>query len=217
MAAQDSSPRGEDSPRFMSVSTMDARRRYWRQYRRAKRAAAAPKKNKKAGTQVRKKPATRAREKPVASRSASAACPRAAACPRSSLARGVKRPAGEDERSRSRHRMYPCCGKRRSKCVCDFTSIEKRLRKLEWARFVHQLKSARLLTARDTADVGWFLSTYPWQPGKVSLRRFVFLLLGFPPIQSRVHLGAPSSMLPPRRPHGLRGRRCQVERFGEAE
>lgn len=170
-----------DVSRFMSIATQDIRRRYWRQYRRLQRNKKAPLRKKLAAHVVLRRPAASER-----SARSGAACP----APSSSAAsakgptRGIKRAASgeqdcERERSKSRHRLYPCCGRRRAQCVCDFSAIARRLQKGAWQTFQAQVKDARLLTARDTADVGWFLSRHPWKPGQMPLWRYFFLCLAF--------------------------------------
>ena len=182
MESQSPKSGGEgDATRFMSVTAEDVRHRYWRKYRREQREK----------PHSRKKPATHVvlrRPAAVATMSArsSAACP----APSSSAAsaktptRGVKRRAsgeqdGAGERSKSRHRLYPCCGRRRAQCKCNFSAIVRRVQKGPWKAFQAQVKDARLLTARDTADVGWFLKRYTWKAGQMPLWRYFFLCLAF--------------------------------------
>lgn len=172
----------EDVSRFMSVTTDDVRRRYWRQYRRKQRENKAS---------VRKRPAAHVvlRRPAAAERSArsGAACPAPSSPPVVSAGgptRGIKRAASreqdcEPERSKSRHRLYPCCGRRRAQCVCDFSAVARRVQKDALKTFKEQLKDSRLLTARDTADVGWFLARYKWNPGQMPLWRYFFLRLAF--------------------------------------
>ena len=122
-----------DASRFMSVGTEDLRRRYWRRYRRLQREKAARKRP--AAHVVLRRPAAAQRSAP-----SGAACPapKGAACPARSSpvvsaegpTRGIKRAAsGDPKRSKSRHRLYPCCGRRRAHCVCDFSAVARRVQK----------------------------------------------------------------------------------------
>lgn len=61
----------------------------------------------------------------------------------------------DDQRDRpgSRHKLYPCCGLRRQRCRCDWSSIESRLVSTQWASFTATFDS-ELLTLNDTQDCG---------------------------------------------------------------
>lgn len=63
------------------------------------------------------------------------------------------------QRSGSRHKLYGCCGKRLSRCVCDFTIVERHLKKAEWQSFLDGVSSGELLTLADTVDVGPILQS----------------------------------------------------------
>ena len=60
-----------------------------------------------------------------------------------------------DERSRagSRHRIYPCCQRRRAQCNCN-AEVEKFINKKELMAFETSLGNSELLKVTDTADCG---------------------------------------------------------------
>lgn len=59
----------------------------------------------------------------------------------------------ERDRAGSRHVYYPCCGKRRAQCKCDWSSIEGRLEQDQWINFAGTFDH-QLLTLNDTQDCG---------------------------------------------------------------
>ena len=44
----------------------------------------------------------------------------------------------------NRHRKYPCCGRRKERCVCDWSGIEARLDSAAWGAFLRRLEQAEL-------------------------------------------------------------------------
>ena len=68
----------------------------------------------------------------------------------------LKRPSsgGSTQPAGNRRRKYPCCGRRRERCSCDWSDVEARLNSAAWEEFLHTLETAELKYARDTSDVG---------------------------------------------------------------
>ena len=62
-----------------------------------------------------------------------------------------------DKRVGSRHRLYPCCGKRRAYCKCDWGWYRRNIKAKEQNKFWGIIPSAELLRGTDTADMGYFL------------------------------------------------------------
>ena len=60
----------------------------------------------------------------------------------------------------NRHRRYPCCGRRKERCGCDWSAIEARLDSAAWRAFRRRLEQAELKYARDTSDVGVMLGMW---------------------------------------------------------
>jgi len=98
---------------------------------------------------------------------------RPAACPRGS-AGGVS-PGGVDARQGSRHRLYPCCGKRKQSCTCVWNDLEARIRPGPWKQFEQSVAKCDLLTGRDTSDTGYFLNLYSGAASDVPLPAFWFM------------------------------------------
>ena len=67
--------------------------------------------------------------------------------------RDVERPTDERVRDGSRHRIYPCCQRRRAQCCCD-GEVEEYIDQAELAVFEKSLGSAELLKVSDTSDCG---------------------------------------------------------------
>ena len=44
----------------------------------------------------------------------------------------------------SRHKRYPCCGHRRSRCKCDWSVVKARLNSAAWQGFLRTLSTAEL-------------------------------------------------------------------------
>ena len=44
----------------------------------------------------------------------------------------------------NRHRRYPCCGRRKERCACDWSGIEARLDSVAWGLFLCRLEQAEL-------------------------------------------------------------------------
>jgi len=65
-----------------------------------------------------------------------------------------------DARAGSRHKLYPCCGRRRSQCNCNWDPVERCLDKRRWKEFVSSIKAAELLKLQDTQDVGPALNAF---------------------------------------------------------
>ena len=59
-----------------------------------------------------------------------------------------------DSREGSRHRQYPCCGRRRCQCKCNWTDIEKAICPEAWDSFTSSVRSGSLLKLADTQDCG---------------------------------------------------------------
>lgn len=83
-----------------------------------------------------------------------------------------------DARVGSRHKLFPCCGRRRSQCKCDFSVIKKHVKMGEWQKFRKRLQNVRLLRALDTSDTGVFLASVDGRP-KGDLARFWFVCLAY--------------------------------------
>jgi hypothetical protein len=81
-----------------------------------------------------------------------------------------------DTRSGSRHKVYPCCGKRRAQCVCDWTAIEHRLDPVALSAFVASVGRAGLLKVADTHDTNSFLEKHRNEP---CLVRFLTLAVAY--------------------------------------
>jgi hypothetical protein len=62
-----------------------------------------------------------------------------------------------DKRVGSRHRLYPCCGKRRAYCKCDWGWYRRNIKAKEQNKFWGIISNAELLRGTDTADMGYFL------------------------------------------------------------
>ena len=60
----------------------------------------------------------------------------------------------------NRHRRYPCCGRRKERCACDWSEVEARLDSAAWGAFRCRLEQAELKYARDTSDVGVMLGMW---------------------------------------------------------
>ena len=52
----------------------------------------------------------------------------------------------------NRHRTYPCCGRRRERCACDWSAIKTRLNSAEWDALLGRLTTAELKYAMASAD-----------------------------------------------------------------
>ena len=44
----------------------------------------------------------------------------------------------------NRHRRYPCCGRRKERCACDWSGVEARLDSAAWGAFLGRLAQAEL-------------------------------------------------------------------------
>ena len=93
--------------------------------------------------------------------------PAAAACSKV-LKRRTKR-AAVDNRAGSRHRLYPCCGKRKVSCRCDYTQLHDTVNQGALLDFINYLDTADLLTMNDTVDTGVFLSSVDIQEFSMSM------------------------------------------------
>ncbi len=113
--------------RFISKETNVKDRLCWRSYRRDQRA-------------VHKRPAMAQR----------------AVHKRPAMAKRVVKPQ-IDKRVGSRHRLYPCCSKRRAYCKCDWDWYRRNIKAKEQNKFWSIISSAELLRGTDTADMGYFL------------------------------------------------------------
>ena len=124
--------------RFLSSDDGSVKRRYWRNYRRESRSCSGV---------IKKRPSAACGVSQALKRPAASAC-------------GVSQApaAGTDDRTGSRHRFYPCCGKRRNQCSCDWTWYRSRLREGRLREFLKTVASSELLRGSDTADTGWFLA-----------------------------------------------------------
>ena len=69
----------------------------------------------------------------------------------------IKAKTQVDTRAGSRHRLYPCCGQRRSKCKCDWAWYRRNMKATEHQRFWGMIAKSELFRAVDTADTGYFL------------------------------------------------------------
>ena len=59
--------------------------------------------------------------------------------------RMLKKPAVRPvPRPGNRHRKYPCCGRRKERCVCDWSDLEARLDSAAWGAFLLRLEQAQL-------------------------------------------------------------------------
>lgn len=82
-------------------------------------------------------------------------------------------------RAGSRHKLYPCCGRRRNQCVCDWSHIEARADPQAIAVFADTLVSVTLLRATDTTDTGHFLRRHQEDVSQFGLRNFMMLCIAF--------------------------------------
>lgn len=67
-----------------------------------------------------------------------------------------------DARTRrgSRHILLPCCGQRRERCPCDWSSVEAAVCHKALAEFESSVKNGQLQRLADTEDCGPFLQFY---------------------------------------------------------
>jgi hypothetical protein len=77
---------------------------------------------------------------------------------------GIEKNAGAAGRQGSRHRMYPCCGKRRAQCVCDWTWYRAKVNEANLKKFFQNISESQILRGSDTADTGWFIASLPLIP-----------------------------------------------------
>ena len=82
-----------------------------------------------------------------------------AAAAGSKVVKKQRKPAAVDNRPGSRHRLFPCCGKRKVFCRCDYTELHDTVDQDALDDFMNYLGNANLLTIKDTVDTGFFLST----------------------------------------------------------
>ena len=82
-----------------------------------------------------------------------------AAAAGSEVVKKQRKPAAVDNRPGSRHRLFPCCGKRKALCRCDYTELHDTVDQDALDDFMNYLGNANLLTIKDTVDTGFFLST----------------------------------------------------------
>ena len=68
-----------------------------------------------------------------------------------------------NDRVGSRHRIYPCCGKRKALCRCNYTPLRDTLNRDAFRDFIKYLHTAILLTIHGTVDTGPFLSSVNMQ------------------------------------------------------
>ena len=61
---------------------------------------------------------------------------------------------------KSWHKRYPCCGKKKRSCKCDWSVVEQHIDLTKWREFVHRIAHSALVFARDTADVGSFVPRF---------------------------------------------------------
>lgn len=86
-------------------------------------------------------------------------------------------PSRQDTRAGSRHKRYPCCGKRRNQCACDWAVIRQHLNRNELSAFKERLNRATLLRATDCEDTRFFLDLYAGQD--VPLNTFFMMCLAY--------------------------------------
>ena len=62
------------------------------------------------------------------------------------LKRVLKKPAAVRPvpRPGNRHRRYPCCGRRKERCACDWSGVEARLDSAAWGVFLRRLEQVEL-------------------------------------------------------------------------
>ena len=80
-----------------------------------------------------------------------------------------KKHAAVDNRAGSRHRLYPCCGKRKASCRCNYTQLRDTLNQDALLDLMNYLSTANLLTIKDTVDTGAFLSSVDTQHLSMSM------------------------------------------------
>ena len=137
------------SYRFLSGDGASHRRRYWRAYRRAARAASAlPRKRSSSSSASLSARSTSRSSSGLSARSTS----------RSSAGLSAHGPA--EVRPGNRHKAFPCCGRRREQCTCDYSLVKRCLAKREFSDLVKSLQRAALLTIKDTSDTGYFVRTF---------------------------------------------------------
>ena len=92
-----------------------------------------------------------------------------AAAASSKVRKKISKYAAVDERAGSRHRLYPCCGKRKALCTCDYTQLHDTLNHDALRDLINYLSTADLLTVKDTVDSGVFLSSVDIQHLSMSM------------------------------------------------
>ena len=90
--------------------------------------------------------------------------------------RPERRAQSHDSRTGSRHKWYPCWGRRRAQCVCDWTDIERSSDPVAISEFVANVGRAGLLKVADTHDTNSFLQKHMSEP---CLVRFLTLSVAF--------------------------------------
>ena len=58
----------------------------------------------------------------------------------------------------NRHRRYPCCGRRKERCACDWSGVEARLDPAAWDMFLGRLQRAELKFAGASVDQHDYIS-----------------------------------------------------------
>jgi len=157
----------QSTSRFMNSEAKAQKRRYFRLYRRKQRRASLK--------TVLKRPA------------AGGVVPSQHLKVNKAIGKVKRRPSAgggvpsHSIRTKSRHRLYPCCGKRKDRCQCDFGGAAKMCNASALREFKVYLTSASLLTVADTTDASYFTELY--SPGcerdGVTLERLWFLAAAF--------------------------------------
>ena len=65
----------------------------------------------------------------------------------------MKKPCAQP--SGNRHRVYPCCGRRKDRCLCDWSVVEARLNSAELADLKNCLRSSELRYAKNSVFPSW--------------------------------------------------------------
>ena len=88
-------------------------------------------------------------------------------------------PNVRQERRGSRHRFYPCCGRRRNQCSCDWSVIVGYAAPAAMQGFKDRLGRAMLLRVADTADTSAFLEDHATDDGEVCTPRFMMICMAY--------------------------------------